>query len=153
MVGVQRNPARRQTKFLFCHIVLELLRSSLRTASIPTDWGTLTDAITAMVQAEKETDAAASWKSLCEYAAQEVDEYANSSNTDENAYALVNEEDFKRHGNLNTFLKTPQLGKATGPRLILEVVRTANRDFNRTRRDGENLGQMVASVAKQIGEG
>ena len=144
------NPARRQTKFLFCYIVLELLRSSLRTAGLATDWGTLTDSVIAMGGAEEGTDARQTWDLLLEQAAYEVDEYANTGNRDESAFSVVNEEEYKRHGNLNTFLKSPQLGKATGPKLLLEVVRTATRDFNRTGRDGRNPGQMVAGVAKTI---
>ncbi len=145
--------ARRQTKFLFCHVVLALLRSSLLNASVSTDWGRLTDTIITMAQADEGTDAAESWRLLLEHAAFEVDEYADTNNSDENSSSLVNEEEFKRHGNLNTFLKSPQLGKPTGSALLSEAVRTANRIFNRTGSDGRNPGQMVADVAKSLGQG
>lgn len=145
--------SRRQTKFLFCHVVLALLRSSLLNAGVSTDWGTLTDTIIAMAQAGEGTDAAQSWHLLLDQAVYEVDEYANLGNMEESALTLVHEEEFKHHGNLNTFLKSPQLGKATGPQLLLDAIRTANRVFYRSGRDGRNPGQMVAYVANSLGQG
>ena len=151
--GFGRNAkiqARRQTKFLFYHVVLALLRSSLLGAGVSTDWGTLTDTIVTMARAEEGTEAAESWGLLVGQAEYQVDQYANTNNSADGALALVNEEEFKRHGNLNTFLKSPQLGKPTGPRLLLEAMRAANAHFNMPDPHGRNLGQMVANVARSL---
>lgn len=103
--------ARRQTRFLFYMIALELLRDVLSRASLPTDLRALSRAMKGVL------DDASAKAALLDQAAEVVDSYFSQGGDDsvfaEPAY--IN----SFNGNLNTFLKWERLGKsdADTPRL------------------------------------
>ena len=95
------KPSRRQTRFLFYFIVLDFLRETLLRASRPYSAMDLTNAVMALLPEENQE----ALQGLADSAIEVVDEYLLQESED----SLFNEPTYE--GNLNTFLKGPQLGK------------------------------------------
>ncbi|HUB49345.1 MAG TPA: AIPR family protein [Acetobacteraceae bacterium] len=96
--------SRRQTRFLFYMVTLELLRDVLSRASLPTDLRALSRAMKGVLE-----DAGAR-PALLDQAAEVVDSYFSQGGDDSvfSEPAYVN----SFNGNLNTFLKWERLGKS-----------------------------------------
>ncbi len=117
-VGFGRSYAstRRQSKFLFYYIVIQMLRDvimlspELNRQDCPPS--AITDAVIKLA-AQEPIDAL---DALCDIAIGVVDEYLTTS-SDESAY---NEESF--NGDLNSFLKSPSLGKQAHSTLLTKLL-------------------------------
>lgn len=98
------KPSRRQSRFLFYLVVIDLLKDALSRGSLPTDLRTLSDALVAVLQDENAKDA------LLDPAIEVVDSYFTQGTEDtvfdEPAYLNAFNAD------LNAFLKWEKLGKA-----------------------------------------
>lgn len=103
------EPSRRQTRFLFYFVVLDLLRDTLIRAHRPHPAGELTTALLTLLPEEKQD----ALQGLIDSSLEVIDEYLNQESED----SLYKEPRFQ--GDLNTFLKWEQLGKSeeSTPRL------------------------------------
>ena len=98
------KPSRRQTRFLFYMVAVELLRDALSRASIPTDLRTLSRTMIAIL-----SDASAN-AALLDQAVEIIDSYFTQGSDD----SVFEEAAYKNTFNLdlNAFLKWEQLGKS-----------------------------------------
>ena len=97
-----RKASRKQTRYLFYLIALELLRDVLVRANRPSSYGDLTQAVLKLSRNDNE----AAIRSLFEAGVGVVDEYLTQGEQD----SVFNEPTFKN--DLGGFLKSEQLGKA-----------------------------------------
>lgn len=104
-----REPSRRQTRFLFYFVVLDLLRDTLIRVHQPHFAGELTTALLTLLREENQD----ALQGLIDSSLEVIDEYLNQESED----SLYKEPRFQ--GDLNTFLKWEQLGKSeeSTPRL------------------------------------
>ena len=98
---VAEQPSRRQTRFLFYFVALDLLRETLIRAARPYSAMELTNALMTLLQGENQE----ALQGLLDSAIEVIDEYLLQESED----SLFKEPTYE--GNLNTFLKGPQLGK------------------------------------------
>ena len=98
---VAEKPSRRQTRFLFYFVALDFLRETLIRANRSYSAMELTNALIALLQGENQE----ALQGLADSAIEVVDEYLLQESED----SLFKEPTYE--GNLNTFLKGPQLGK------------------------------------------
>lgn len=112
--GVQ-NISRRQTRFLFYQVTIEMLRDILVRAGLKTDNSSVTQALIKLFKPENQT----AQKALLDTALEVIDEYMTSGKDE----TVFNEPAYKERYNndLNSFLKWEQLGKTkdSTPRLIM----------------------------------
>ena len=101
------SPARRQTKFLYYFVFVNLLRDALQKEQLPSGLGETTDALIRLL--EQQNDAG---RLLEEMAAALIDNYLTESNEN----SLFREDKFRDpnglNSDLNGFLKWEQLGRA-----------------------------------------
>ena len=95
------EPSRRQTRFLFYFVVLDLLRDTLIRARRPYSARELTNAFLILLQGENHD----ALQGLLDSSLEVLDEYLNQESED----SVYEETGFQ--GDLNTFLKWEQLGK------------------------------------------
>ena len=101
--GAKVRPSRRQTRFLFFFVVIELLRDVLIRENHPRSAKQLTRAFSALLQ-DPSQDAL---QLLLEAPIEVVDDYLNPESED----SVFKESEFE--GNLNTWFKSESLGKGT----------------------------------------
>lgn len=101
--GANVRPSRRQTRFLFFFVVIELLRDVLIRENHEHSTRALTKAFLALLQDEYQD----ALQLLLETSIEVVDDYLNQGNAD----SVFKESEFD--GNLNTWFKSELLGKET----------------------------------------
>ena len=119
-----RKSSRRQTRYLFYLITLELLRDVLVRANMPATPRDLTQATLKLFRSENK-DAA---QSLFDAAVDVVDEYLTQGEQD----SVFNEPGFKQRNNdLNGFLKWEQLGKGESTPILTDLLASNKRTMRR----------------------
>lgn len=141
-VAGRQRPSRGSSRFLFYYVVIELLRDVIRrtrqVADVPEN--SLTDAVHKLASPESKD----AFVSLCDAAVEAIDEYLTEGG--ENcAY-----DELSFHNNLNTFLKSEQLGRNDqfAP-LLRSLLATHNTLFGRRVRDSISPREQVAQVINQ----
>jgi hypothetical protein len=139
-IGFGRGAAktsRNQSKYLFCFVLIELLKYCMVIATIDKTNNNVSKAVIAVFSDFDSEQAGV----LKDAALAIIDDYLSSAQED----SFVNEDSFKEMNDLNAFLKNESLGQKSFSPLLVEAIKLGKKGL-RKQHDSDKIEQLLQKV-------
>ena len=155
-IGFGRNaeqPSRRQSKFLFYHIIMQMLSNVILLSPQfppPVTESVLTDAVLKLSEPESEE----AFEMLQDAAIDLIDQYLTAGNEYPNSAYKELSFNETHNGDMNAFLKAESLGTDSHSPLLVQLIAQHNQGFSSIRlRDREGRPTQREFVARALADG
>lgn len=149
-----QQASRRQSRFLFYHIIMRMLRNVILLSpqfTPPVTDSVLTDKVLKLSEPEPEAEEAL--EMLLDAAIDLIDQYLTAGNEDSNSAYKESSFNETHNGDMNAFLKAERLGDESHSPLLVQLIAQYNQSFSSIRlRDREGRPTQREFVARALAD-